>query len=102
MALDYFVTKFYKFPFVEKQVLKDFFLSDEIDKWGAFTLLVPTMDKKDILLLVTVNNLSIFDRIEDYLLAVEIEGGEYLQAAKWWGTQYTTFYPSANISDLSA
>ena len=102
MALDYFVTKFYKFPFVEKQVLKDFFLSDEIDKWGAFTLLIPTKGETNILLLLTVNNLSIFDRIEEQLLGEEIEPAEYIKAAKWWGTEYTTFYPSADISDLAS
>jgi hypothetical protein len=102
MALDYFVTKFYKFPWVDKQVLKDFFLSDDIDKWGAFTLLVPLKEKKDILLLVTVNNLSIFDRIEEQFLGVEIDPVEYANAAKWWGMEYTTFYPSADISDFSS
>src|SRR5258708_22526403 len=102
MALDYFVTKFYKFQFIEKQVLKDFFLSDEIDKWGAYTLLVPTKEKKDILLLLTVNKLSIFDKIEEQLLGEEIEPSEYAKAAKWWGSDYAIFYPSADISDFAS
>lgn len=100
MALDYFVTKFYKFPFVEKQVLKDFFLSDDIDKWGAFTLLVPVKGSNDIFLLAAVNNLSIFDRIEVELLGIEVELIEFRNAAKWSGTDYTPFYPSADISSF--
>ena len=80
MALDYFVTKFYKFPYLDKPELKKFFLADEIDKWGAFTLLVPVQEKTDILLLITVNNLSIFDRIEEELLGFEIDPVEYANA----------------------
>lgn len=102
MALDYFVTKFYSLTYKEKQDLKDFFLSDDIEKWGAFHVLVPIKEKKSILALVTVNNLSVFDKIEEDLLGEEIEPVEYANAAKWWNTEYQSFYPSADNSDFSS
>jgi hypothetical protein len=100
MALNYFVTKFYSFPRMDKTLLKEFTLREDVDKWVLTVILIPIDESEPFLMLVTTNNLSIFDKVEDELGATEIEFEQYGRAAKRVGTKYDFFYPSADISSL--
>ena len=94
MALDYFVGKFYSIPQTEKDILKKFLLSEEIDKWIMSIFLLPVDNSRKIIAAISTNNLSIFDVVEVELSGDEIEFSEYAKALKKVGTEYAYFYPS--------
>ena len=93
------ITKYYKFPFVDKVYYRKFMLNDDIDNFCFISTLIPK-DKTEFLVSITSSSLNVFDLFEETLLGTEIETEQFVFAHKGLGIYYESFFPSISIGNL--